>query len=112
MEIIKYANIGLRFVLELCVLCSLGYWGFQTGRGIVVKIGLGIGAPLLAALVWGMFGAPGSRIQVSGALHLLLELVIFGVAVVALKAAGHLTLAWAFGLVVVVNRVLMYVWGQ
>jgi hypothetical protein len=112
MEIIKYANLGFRFLLELCVLCSLGYWGFQTGRGMVVKIGLGIGAPLLAALVWGTFGAPGSQIQVSGALHLLLELAIFGGAVVALKATGHSTLAWTFGLAVVVNRILMYVWGQ
>ncbi len=26
------ANDGLRFLLELCVLVALGYWGFRTGE--------------------------------------------------------------------------------
>ncbi|WP_051331132.1 YrdB family protein [Aneurinibacillus terranovensis] len=110
--VIKLANLALRFLLELCVLAALGYWGFQTGRGLIVKIGLGIGASLLAALVWGTFGAPGAQVPVRGPLLLVLELVIFGLAAAALYATRHPVLAGAFLLAVVINRTLMYVWGQ
>jgi hypothetical protein len=33
MEIIKSADLLLRFLLELCILATLGYWGFKTGEG-------------------------------------------------------------------------------
>jgi hypothetical protein len=46
---IKNANLALRFLLELCALAALGYWGFQTGRGPVMSAVLGIGAWLLTA---------------------------------------------------------------
>jgi Protein of unknown function (DUF2568) len=46
MELIKGANLPLRFLLELCALGALGYWGFKTGGALVAKVGLGIGAPL------------------------------------------------------------------
>ena len=51
MELIKGANLALRFLLELCALGALGYWGFKTGGGAVAKITLSIGAPLVAAVV-------------------------------------------------------------
>ena len=109
---IKSANVALRFLLELCVLAALCDWGFQTGSGLIVKIGLGIGVPLLAALIWGTFGAPNAPMQVHDPLHLVLEVVVFGSAVVALYAAGHPSLAWALAFVVVLNRALIYVWAQ
>lgn len=55
MELIKGANLLLRFVLELFALGALGYWGLKTGSGIITKVVLGVGAPLAAAVVWGTF---------------------------------------------------------
>ena len=52
MTVIQSANLALRFILELCALAALGYWGFQTGQNLFVKIVLAIGAPLLAAYDW------------------------------------------------------------
>lgn len=112
MEFIKSANVALRFLLELCVLVALGYWGFQTGRGLIAKIGLGIGAPVVAAVVWGLFGAPNSLQQLHDPWHLILEMVVFGAAAAALIAAGQRALGVIFALIFVINRVLMYVWGQ
>jgi hypothetical protein len=112
MEVIKTANVALRFLLELCVLVALGYWGFRTGQGLFAKIGLGIGVPLLAAVVWGLFGAPGSPWQLHDPWHLFLEVVVFGAAAVALFAAGQRTLSIAFVGVFVLNRMLMYIWAQ
>lgn len=60
METIKFANLTLRFLLELCMLATLGYWGLRTGEQLVVKIALGIGVPLLVGMVWGIFLAPKS----------------------------------------------------
>ena len=76
--LIQSANLALRFLLELAALGALAYWGSQTGRVPITKVGLGVGAPLLAALVWGTFGSPSAPVTLSGPLHLLLELAVFG----------------------------------
>lgn len=55
LEVIKGANLALRILLELCALGALGYWGVKAGGGLMSKIGLGVGAPLVAAVVWGAF---------------------------------------------------------
>lgn len=51
MAVIKLLNLALRFVLELCALAALAYWGYQAGKGPISKIGLGASIPLLAALI-------------------------------------------------------------
>jgi hypothetical protein len=112
MTIILGANIALRFLLELWILAALGYWGFQTGRGTIIRISLGLGAPLLAAVFWGVFIAPGSDMQVSEPLRLALEVVVFGSAAAVLYATNHARLAWALVAIGVINRFLMYVWHQ
>ncbi len=63
---LKYSNLALSFLLELYILGALAYWGFRVGNGTFMKIVLGIGAPLLAALVWGIFEAPQASIPLSG----------------------------------------------
>ena len=112
METIKLANLALRFLLELCALAALAYWGFKTGANPVAKIGLAIGAPLLAAIVWATFVAPGALVPLPGLLRLIVELVVFGSAAAALYSAGRPTLAWILIVVFAVNRILMYAWGQ
>ena len=112
MAILKGANLALAFLLELCALAALGYWGFHAGRGTLAKVGLGLGAPLLATVVWGLFVAPKAAVAVPGAVHLALEVAVFGLAAVALYAAGQARPALAFALLVVLNRVLIAVWGQ
>ena len=36
-----WANLALAFLLELCALAALGYWGVLTGGGPVTKTALG-----------------------------------------------------------------------
>jgi hypothetical protein len=90
----------------------LSYWGFKTGTGTISRAILGIGAPLVAAVLWDTIVAPGAPVSVPGAFRLLGELTVFGSAVAALYSAGRPSPAWALGLAYVVNRVLMFVWGQ
>ena len=84
MELIKGANLALRFLLELCALGALAYWGFKTGSGMIAKIGLGIGAPLGAAVVWSVFVSPQAPVALSGPGVLVLQVVIFGLAAAGL----------------------------
>lgn len=60
----KAANLVLRFLLELGALAALGYWGLHTGSNELLHWLLGIGVPLLAAVVWGLFIAPRRRFDV------------------------------------------------
>jgi Protein of unknown function (DUF2568) len=110
--IIKNANLALAFFLELGVLIALGYWGFQTGQGTIAKIGLGIGLPTVAVIVWALFGAPKAVWHLNGPWRLILEVVFFGSATVALIAAGLPVLGVAFALVFVLNYSLIYALGQ
>ena len=112
MELIKGANLAMRFVLELCALGALGYWGFRTGGGLLTKFGFGIGAPLIAAVVWGTFLSPQAPVKLPGLVILILQVAVFGLAVAGLVAISHRTLALVFGAAVVVNAILMYMWEQ
>ncbi len=76
MKPIKLINLGLHFLLELCGLAALIYWGFQAAEGLM-KIVLGVLLPLLAAAAWGTFKVPNdpgkAPVAVRGPVRLLLE---------------------------------------
>ncbi|MDI3342066.1 MAG: YrdB family protein [Sphaerobacter sp.] len=112
MAIVQAANLALRFLLELCALAALAYWGFHTGEGTLARIALGIGAALLAAVIWGTFVAPNAAVAVGSPVRLALELLVFGAAVAGLLTAGRPSLGIALGVVYIINRVLMAIWGQ
>ena len=110
MEMLKNTNLALMFVLELCMLAALGYWGFTLDQGLAVRIAVGLGAPLLAAVIWGLWMAPKASMPLREPLHLILELIIFGMAIAALYAAQRPSLALMFGLIYTINVTLRYVW--
>lgn len=112
MIILQYANIILRFLLEICGLIALGYWGFRVGNGYTMKILFGFGIPTFIAVVWGFFGSPNAKIQLSTISHILLEIVIFGLPALALYASGHRRLTWYFVTCVIINRLLLLLWKQ
>jgi len=86
LTLLKNANLALAFLLELCALVALGYWGLQSGQGMIAKIGLAIGAPVVAVVIWALFGAPKAVWPLVGPWHLIVDVVFFGGAAVALFA--------------------------
>jgi hypothetical protein len=109
---LQSANLLVRFLLELSALAALGYWGYNSASTVFGKLALGLGAPLLAAIVWGVFVSPKAAIPLSTPLWLLVQLGVFGAAIVALVVSGHPSLGWTLGLTVVLNGALMYWWRQ
>jgi len=103
---LKPLNLGLRFVLELCMLVALGIWGFSE------NIVLGIAAPLAAAVVWGLWIAPKAKRRLRDPARLAIELLLFGAAAAALAAADHAVSAAVFLAAVALSEVLMLAWGQ
>jgi hypothetical protein len=99
-------NEGLAFLLEVLALGGLAWWGADTGGGLAAKILLGAGAPILAAVGWGMFAAPRARFGVPLAAVLVVKVIVFGLAAVAVYAIGRPGLAIAFALVVLINTTL------
>ena len=109
---LKSVNLGLAFVLELCVVAALAYWGFQVGDGVLVKLILGIGAPLVAIVLWGRFMAPRSTTRLTGGAYLAMKFIVFGAGVVALASIGQVTLAIILAVVSIINQILVMVWKQ
>ena len=105
------ANDGLRFTLELAALASLGYWGFAEHKGALQWL-LGLGLPLLAAVVWGAFVAPKASRPTTDPARLLLELAVFGGGVAALWVADSHTLAFGFGVLVVLHLSFTFLLDQ
>jgi Protein of unknown function (DUF2568) len=101
-----WANLTVAFLLELCALAALAYWGVQTGDGPVAKTAWGVGTPLLAAVLWGLLAAPRAPMSMPLA-KFAVELLVFGSAALALYATGHRALAAAFAVLVVVNSILV-----
>jgi Protein of unknown function (DUF2568) len=99
-------NDVLRFLLELGALAALAYWGFTTGSGASAWA-LGLGAPLAAAVFWGLFVAPKARYPVADTGRALLGLVVFVPATAALADAGAPVVAAVFGGLAVLNAAVM-----
>jgi hypothetical protein len=112
MDILKGLNLLVRFLLELCMLAAVAYWGFKTHSGWIMKIILGIGLPLLIAVLWGMFLAPKATQPLRGVTREFLELTLFGLGAVALFASGRANLGWIYIVILVINKVLLALWKQ
>ena len=112
MDILKTFNLLIRFLLELCLLAAVGYWGFKTHSGWAMKIILGIGLPVLIAVLWGLFVAPRATYPLKGISYLAVELILLGSGAVALFASGKPNLGWIYTGILVINKVLLLVWKQ
>lgn len=107
MRALTAANLALRFALELCAIAALFYWGTQTGSGAVSWL-LAIAAAGLFMLVWGQLLAPRARRRLPMRQRIPLELLLFGLAAVALAIAGRVWLGIAFAVVAVGNIAGVY----
>jgi hypothetical protein len=89
-----------------------GYWGFKTQSDWLMKILLGIGLPVLIAVVWGMFIVPKVTYPLNGVPFLSLELILFASGTLVLFSSGRPALGGAHTIILIMNKVLMVLWKQ
>jgi hypothetical protein len=99
-------NEGLAFVLELLMMAGLAWCGASTGSGLAVCIALTIGAPALAALIWGLLAAPRALIRLPVAGVLAVKTVVFGGTAAAVYNLGQHALAITFAAVAMANMAI------
>jgi hypothetical protein len=65
-----------------------------------------------AALLWGALVAPRAAVRAPSAIRLAAECIVFGGAVAGLAAAGRTRWALGLGLAILLNEILLTMWGQ
>lgn len=93
------------FLSELAAVAALAFAGLTVPSGIPARVLLGVGLPLVAAVLWGLFAAPHAAVHV-GALAVATKVVVYGGAVGALLVAGHPWLAAVLAAAALLGSVL------
>ncbi|MFW9835307.1 MAG: YrdB family protein [Candidatus Thorarchaeota archaeon] len=106
------ANDVLRFILEIWALIAFGYWGLNQNFGLFNYV-LAIALPIAAAAVWGTFAVPddpsrsgGAPVPVPGVVRLVLELLIFGLAFLAMFVGTLFYISLVYVILVIVHYIL------
>ncbi len=102
--------LGLRVLMEAGIVFGLAYWGAHTGDSTAGRIALGILAPVIGFGLWGAvdFHQAG---RFAEPLRLVQELVISGLAALALYAAGLHVVGVALAALSIVYHALVYLSG-
>jgi Protein of unknown function (DUF2568) len=107
---LQIANLALKFVLELCALASVVYWGWHQGSDqLPLQLLFSVGAAAVFIACWGIFLAPTARRGLSSLQKNMIGAVVLLVAAAALAWAGQSVLALIFAIAIVVNAVLLFV---
>jgi hypothetical protein len=96
----------VRFLVELFAIFTFAWWGFTTWP-FAWNILAGIGAPVIAIVVWGLFVSPRAVIRVHPFVRAIVELLVFAAATVAWWSMGQVWIGLAFAVVAVVSGVFV-----
>lgn len=80
------------FLLELAAYVGVAWWAYHLREGSWVGVVYALLGIVAMGLVWGLFCAPNAPFQVIGPARIALEVVWFGVGVLAYVASG---VVWA-----------------
>lgn len=95
----------VRLLVELVAFGTLALWGFASWP-FPWNVVAGIGAPLLAILVWALFVSPRAVFAVHLFVRAVVELLVYATATIAWWSMGQAWIGLAFGLVAVTVGVL------
>jgi len=105
-------NLGLRFVVELATVASLGHWGASVNSSVALRALLTVATPLVAVVAWSRLLAPRAPERLTGLTALTVELSIFSCATWALTSSGAGLVAVAYASSAVVSSLLTRALGQ
>lgn len=104
----KAFNLLIRFLLELCALAALGYWGWHAASDEAGRIALVIAAPLTLSALWSLFAAHKAKYPPPRFWKAFVGVLLLESAALALALAEQGVLAGVFGAVILVNSGVVY----
>ena len=84
--------LTVAFLAELAALAALAHGGWRAPGPTGLRLLLAVAAPVVAAVLWGLFAAPRAPRR-SPAPALAVKVLVFGSAVLVLALTGHPVLA-------------------
>ena len=102
---------AVAFLLELCALAALGYWGAVAGHGAWAYV-LAALTPLVAVVIWGTFASPRAPIRLATVPKVALRLNVLLGGAVALAVAGPTWLAVTLAVVILGDEVALVALGR
>ena len=99
-------NGVLRVVLELFAVFSLGFWGYIAWPFPWPGALFMVGAPLFAAVVWGLFRSPKALFPLDVVGRSLVEIFVMGAAVAVWFMIGYPVVGVIFGIVASISGVI------
>ena len=105
-------NLGLAFLLELCLLAAIVDWGLQLDTPSVARWLVAIGAAAALALTWTLVAAPTAKRRLPGTPLIGFKLLVFTIGAVLLYSTGRHLLAILLESLVLANLALAVVWDQ
>jgi hypothetical protein len=106
------ANLGLRFGLEIAALTAVAYAGFQAADGSWLSWLLAVAATLAFTAVWGTWVSPRAPHRLRDPNKLVVEVLLFSIAAVALGLTGMTGIAVLFAVFVAGNLAMMFYLSQ
>ena len=103
--------LAIRFLVEVLGLIGLGYWGVTAPVDTPWRIGLGIGAPLVLAIVWALVVAPNADNPLPLRARELIGTALLVLVAGMLVPAGQPGWGIALAAVVIVDQALILVAG-
>lgn len=95
----------VRVIVLIAAIASLALWGFASWD-LPWNIVIGVGAPVVALLLWALFLSPRPVLRVHPFLRAVVELFIYVGVTIAWWSMGQALIGTAFALVAVVAGVL------
>lgn len=87
------------FLSELAMLAALAFLGNAIGDGRAASVALAVALPLLVAVVWGIFLAPQSVVDLDPAVQIGGKVVLLAGTAIGLGAIGYVWIGVGLGVV-------------
>ncbi|MRG61080.1 DUF2568 domain-containing protein [Agromyces sp. CFH 90414] len=99
-------NDVLRFLLEIFAIVTLAIFGFLAFPLPWPGVAIGIGAPLLAIVLWGLFRSPKAVFAVDPFVKAIVEIAVFSSAAISWWILGQPVVAVVFAVIAAVSGII------
>lgn len=103
-------SLLLRFLLELCALAALAWWGYHATHFSAVHWILALASPLLLAILLGDVRGAEMWFKLPRGERAALGFLLLELSAASLAFAGQTSLAAGFGAAIAVNALMLYLW--